>query len=131
MRVRISPITFKKKENKMNASQKNYAISRIEIILVDKLNKARKKYEIKLTNYQKYNLVKDGKAKLMPFKNNRYSFELEYNFDSFEKEADSVPIFIEFKKMIEEKCQLGKDNIWLVDSEKAMKIIKELESIKI
>lgn len=122
----------------MKWKQKEYALKRIAELQTAKVNEARTKYTVnrkQISDSEKYDLIKKGKVSLFSkekvlggyhsYLTNWFDFSA-YENDRYEKE--------EFK-LVEERIQKtargAKDQIVLGDCEEAMKLIKELEEIKV
>lgn len=124
----------------MNQHQKNYALNRIEGLKQIKLNKAEEKFtkpEVKLSDLQKYELIKSGKVKILSFqlidrKSYPYLYD-SYDFSKFEFKSMLINEFAfnVIKTNIMAISQKAKDQIMLGDCEEALKLINELENIKI
>ena len=117
----------------MNKSQQNYLKQRINQIRSDKEKDLKEKYDSKLTHEQKYAMVKNGTAKLLPLHHQSTYNHEEYDFDfsSFEVDAKEVPEYKRAIAKLDHKAQEIKDEIMLGDCEKATQLLKEFESIKI
>lgn len=125
----------------MNQHQKNYALNRIEGLRNIKLQQAENKFtikEVKLLDREKYELIKNGKVKLFPFEiihNNNYrNPDLYPSYDFSKLEKPSSLNDYEFNKIstkVNEISQKAKDQIMLGDCEESLKLINELENIKI
>lgn len=119
----------------MNKSQQSYLKDRISTILNDKLTEAQKKYGTKkLTNLEKYNLVKGGKVRALPFAQH-YSYgnltDFKFDFSQYEKDYSTVPAYIKFEADIRKKAQDITDEIILGDCTVAAELIKKFEAIKV
>lgn len=120
----------------MNHHQKTYALKRLTEIQSFKLKEAKEKYEIKekrLPDNQRIDLIYAGKVKLLPRESvsdytdlaDSYDFskyEIKYGFD---KNYDVVC------KSINSIAQQAKDQIMLGDCNEALKLLKQLEDIKV
>jgi len=124
----------------MNQHQKNYALNRIEGLKNIKLQQAEVKFttpEVKLDCKQKYELIKNGKVKLYSYEivNRQYSSpDLYPSYDFSKLESPSrlnQAAYNEVSTKVNTISQKAKDQIMLGDCEEALRLITELENIKI
>lgn len=124
----------------MNQHQKKYAMNRIEALCEIKLRLAEEKFtskEIKLADEDAYDLISKGKVKIKPWvviKTRYNSPDLFPSYDFSKYERASVidnGKYIPIRDKILGISQKAKDQIMLGDSQEALKIIEELESINI
>ncbi len=111
----------------MNHSQKKYLSVRIKEILEKKINKLRNGLTVELSNYEKYKLIKDGKVPLLPFLNDRYSFEAKFDFSKYEKNAKDVPGYEAKIEALRVRAQQIEDEVFIGDCTKAMELLKSFE----
>ena len=120
----------------MNHHQKQYALNRVTEIQKIKLTQAREKYQIKgkrLSVEEELNLIFLGKVKLRDRKEVDYYTKLSDAFDftkhetadGFDKKYDVV-----YESIIT-IAQKAKDQIMLGDCNEALKLLKQLEDIKV
>jgi hypothetical protein len=121
----------------MNQTQKKYALERIDILKDQKIKKLRQKYTRKgkrLTDKERYLLIKDGKVQTRSEKefdkftyqqdrvNNVFVFS-KYEWDSSINHKEYDPLE---SKIIKEARRI-KDQIMLGDAEEALKMIQGFE----
>lgn len=125
----------------MNHQQKKYAINRIEALKTIKLRQAEEKFttkEVALSPEEKYKLIASGKVKIKSwvevYRNHYNSPDLfpSYDFSAFEKprKLDEV----KYNAVKENVCSISQkatDQIMLGDCQEALKLINELENIKV
>ena len=124
----------------MNQEQKRYAMKRVDELRVTKTREAEEKYSVKskhLSNEERYNLIKSSKVTI------RSKSKIE-----FSQYGNCVSDFFDFSKyewrehyesdklqtasaLINKKARDIKDQIMLGDCKEAIKLISELENIKI
>lgn len=118
----------------MNQRQREYALGRIESIRAAKCAAVisdNTTPAVKLTDLEKWELIKSGKVVIKPFEDlSSYCPYLynSYNFRAFEAEAikDSAKIKVEVE-VIEKKARKLKDCIMLADAETALQMIQQFE----
>lgn len=125
----------------MNTHQKKYALDRIEGLKTIKLRQAEEKFtskKIEITSEEKYKLIATGKVKMFSFdKVHRGQYgspDLYPSFDFSDYEKPSKLDHSKYDPIRNNVCDLAqkaKDQIMLGDCEEALKIIAEIEKIKI
>lgn len=120
----------------MNRDQKKYAFERINLVAKEKGNIAKEKYRIeekKLPDRERIDLIFKGKVSLLPRSeiNDYTDLADSYDFSKYEVKGGFGPGYEKIVSLINETAQKAKDQIMLGDCEEALKLIKELENIKI
>lgn len=121
----------------MNTHQKKYALERISNLSKEKINSANEKYKIKevrLGDSRRVDLIYEKKVKLLPREKicDTYTDLADaYDFSKYEVEGGYKPERDEIVKIILDKAQKAKDQIMLGDCEEALRLITELEALKI
>ncbi len=120
----------------MNRDQKKYAFERINIAAKEKLNLSKDKYRIeekRLQDRERIDLIFKGKVSLLPRGEIHDYTDLadSYDFSKYEIKGGFAPGYEKIVSLINETAQKAKDQIMLGDCEEALKLIKELENIKI
>jgi hypothetical protein len=130
-----------KKGIKMNQHQINYTMKRIDELRYSKIKQAELKFIVAakiLSNNEKYELIDSKKVKLkskVDFgKQNKFTndyLSYFYDFSKFENDQylskDGETLIEQIKKLAQE----SKDQVMLGDCDEALKLIKELEAVKI
>lgn len=120
----------------MNHHQKTYALKRLTEIQSLKLKEAREKYEIKqklLPNNQRIDLIYAGKVKLLPREdvNEWTNLAKAYDFSKYEIKHGFDKNYDVVCKSINSIAQQAKDQIMLGDCDEALKLLSQLENIKV
>lgn len=123
----------------MNSTQKNYLTNRIEDISRDKMMEIKKGGKTELTDQEKYNLIKWGKAKLLSFKGcqHRYGHSFSNLDDCFDFSKYEKPFKVNQKKIdakiekLRVATQQMKDEAILGDRDEAIKLMAKFRSMKI
>lgn len=122
----------------MKWKQKEYALKRIAELQVSKVNEARTKYTVnrkQISDSEKYELIKKAKVFLFPKEKILDSFhnsiERWFDFSAYENDRYEKAEFKLAEERIHKIARGAKDQIVLGDCEEAMKLIKELEDIKV
>ena len=128
------------KGTKMNQHQKKYALHRIEGLRSIKLREAEEKCtskEVKISDEEKYKLIASGKVKVKSWAEvkQRYSEpDLLPSFDFSKYEEKPLLNELKFnpiKDLILKTSQEAQDQIMLGDCAEALRLITELEKIKV
>lgn len=126
----------------MNQQQKIYAVERIKQVEKIKKSDAHRKFTtraINLTSEEKYKLISSGKVKVLSYSQCKSQYgrgfhELDSCFD-FSKHEEKEKLDIEkyqpICQRIEALAEEARDQIMLGDSQEALKLIRELELLKI
>ena len=124
----------------MNQHQKKYALHRIEGLQSIKLREAEEKFtskEVKISDEEKYKLIAGGKVKVKPWAEVKQRYNDPDLFPSFdfskyeEKSLLDEHKFNPIKNAILKTAQEAKDQIMLGDCAEALRLITELEKIKV
>lgn len=122
----------------MNQNQKKYALNRIDALRTIKLRQAEEKFTtkaIEISKEEKYKLIASGKVKILPYIKicQSYCPDLypSFDFSDYEKPKSLDKSFDLVAKNIESISQKAKDQIMLGDCQEALKLIEQLESIKV
>lgn len=125
----------------MNQNQKKYAMNRIEVLASIKIREAESRFtskKVEITNEEKYRLIASGKVKIFSYEKvsrNHYSspdLYPSFDFSAYEKPAKlDESKFNPIKEKVSKLATEAKDQIMLGDCEEALKLIKQLEDIKV
>lgn len=124
----------------MNQHQKKYALHKIEGLKSIKLREAEENFtskEVKISDEEKYKLIASGKVKIKPWGEvkQRYSDpDLFPSFDFSKYEEKSIlneSKFNPIRNLIFKTAQEAQDQIMLGDCKEALRLINELEKIKV
>ena|ERR1035437_1560557 len=122
----------------MNTHQKKYALQRIDGLQIIKIREAEEKFTTKavtLNNDEKYKLIANGSVKILPFNRiGNYSPDLYPSFDFSAHESKAKLDDKKYNPIVEKInsiSQQAKDQIMLGDCEEAMRLIQQLENMKV
>lgn len=115
----------------MQPKQRDYVISRVNGIAEERISNIKDKFTVSLTKEQKYQLVKQGKVKLLPLGDqSAYDGEFKFDFSEFEKDWKDNALATMNIARIEHKAREVRDEIMIGDCDKALKLLKQFEEGK-
>jgi hypothetical protein len=129
-------IITKQKGGFMKDAQKKYAMSRIDLVQAQKNAEINEKFTVPaqmLTQEERYKMMVAGRVKPLPLSSQRnYGTlnELLFDFSQFDAKRDEKMI----QRLTDEVSRMAtkaRDMLMLGDAQDALKIIAELERIKI
>jgi hypothetical protein len=127
------------KENKVNKQQVNYAVERMQQVKLEKVKEYKEKYPKpkKLSNEDKLKSIRSGKAKLKRDIDTEYYTRFYECFEFPEqKELDKHiaawdKAFKKFSDKLDKIIQESTDELYLGDTEVALKAIQSIRNVSI
>lgn len=116
----------------MNAQQKKYLVERVSKILNEKFKEVEEKYPRKLYTFEeKYNLIKEGKAKLKGYTAYSRSLYEAYEYPPIKGVKEAEALVLSKKNTLKTEAQKITDMAYFSDSEGVLAALLAFENLSI